>query len=307
MVLGLLYVFNSRFLSTEFDIETLKTLDYSIFYRNIHWLIIAICLLPFNWILEAKKWHVVMDRFEKITFKNCLYSILTGVTCGLITPARLGEYVGRMLIVEKKRNAQAVYSSFICSLGQNTITLSIGIMASVLLLKMSQIININLTWLWIMNAVVLVFTIGLYFNQKWLLTLLSKIKYLRKYIVGLLEHDINLGILLKVLLLSGMRYLIYTFQYIAILYFFGIENSVWYNFLSISAIFMIQSSLPLPPIMSFIARGEIAVIVFSMFMLDAYLILLATTCLWIINLIVPALLGMVIILKLNITSSFGYE
>jgi hypothetical protein len=62
-------------------------------------------------------------------------------------------------------------------------------------------------------------------------------------------------------------------------------------------VFLIQSGIPLPPFLSMLARVEIAVIIWSVFERDVMIILSATFSLWIINLLIPSLIGAIFLVK----------
>jgi len=62
------------------------------------------------------------------------------------------------------------------------------------------------------------------------------------------------------------------------------------------AVYLFQSGLPLPPIMGLVARGEIAIFLFNLFGANALSVAAATFGIWMINLILPAFVGLIIIL-----------
>jgi hypothetical protein len=68
----------------------------------------------------------------------------------------------------------------------------------------------------------------------------------------------------------------------------------------IATIFLVQASVPLPPAMGLLARSEIALFVWGFFTQDHVDILAATFSLFVINIAVPALLGLVFIVQVNI-------
>jgi len=56
-----------------------------------------------------------------------------------------------------------------------------------------------------------------------------------------------------------------------------------------------------------LARGEIALYIWQQFSNDEIAILGSTFCLFLFNLIIPAIIGAIFILKVNISKSLGYE
>jgi hypothetical protein len=105
--------------------------------------------------------------------------------------------------------------------------------------------------------------------------------------------------LLKVLGIAMCRYLIYSCQYLFLLYGFGIEMNPILGLAGIATIFLVQSSVPLPPFMALVARGELAILLWSEYGANELAVLASTFALFIINLLVPALLGGAAIVKIK--------
>ena len=91
------------------------------------------------------------------------------------------------------------------------------------------------------------------------------------------------------------------------LQFFGIQVSIINGIAGIATIFLFQTSIPLPPVMGLFVRGKIALDIWGLFSDNELGILASTFSLWILNLIVPALIGMVFIIKINVVQSLGIK
>jgi hypothetical protein len=72
----------------------------------------------------------------------------------------------------------------------------------------------------------------------------------------------------------------------------GIIIDPWIIAACIATIFLFQTFIPLPPVIGFLARGEIALLVWSPFEIDPTLILASTYTLWLINIVLPSILGL---------------
>ena len=68
-----------------------------------------------------------------------------------------------------------------------------------------------------------------------------------------------------------------------------------------------QTSIPLPPVVGLLARGPVALKVWSTFHDIPIDILSATFTLFIINLTIPAVIGAGFILQTNVMKSLGYQ
>ena len=106
--------------------------------------------------------------------------------------------------------------------------------------------------------------------------------------------------LFYILGLSLTRYTIYLGQYVLLIFFFGVTDQLIPAILGVSTLFFLQSNLPLPPALSVLARGEMAIFLWSFFTTNVIGIIAATFCLWIINLVIPAVLGGIIISQATI-------
>ncbi|MCB0684701.1 MAG: hypothetical protein KDC32_27860, partial [Saprospiraceae bacterium] len=68
-----------------------------------------------------------------------------------------------------------------------------------------------------------------------------------------------------------------------------------------------QTSVPLPPLIGLLTRGQMALLVWTPFSGSELSLLAVPFGLFVINLAVPALLGMAIIVQTNVIKSLGYE
>jgi len=276
-------------------------------------IVFVVLLMLVNLGLESLKWKVLVSKFEKTTFLNSFKTILVGVTTGIVTPAKLGEYFGRMLLLDSKNNWKAIWATFISSIAQNIATILFGIFGLTYFLRRfydieSTIIDVSF-YLGLTLVVVLLF---LYYNIDLGLRIIRRLG-LRKFADKIMSKDdsikqfANSSILNKVLIFSMLRYLVFALQYYLLLVFFGVEGDVTAVFAAITVVYLIQTSIPLPPITNIFARGEIAILVFSHFTGNEIMILSSTFSLWIINLLIPATIGMFIIFRINVVKSLGYD
>ena len=197
-------------------------------------------------------------------------------------------------------------STFVCSLAQNVMNILIGIVA---LLYLVSAFKFQADNQYLIGTQVIVIIVGLYFyfRADKLVALIKKMPWGRKWTNHLPEDRHSFKLLLSVLSLSFLRYIVYLTQFILALKYFGLDTSL-VNFMSaIGSIFLIQSSIPVPPILDLFARGEIAIVVLTMLKFDIARILMSTGLLWVINLILPALLGLILLFKVNVIKSLGYE
>lgn len=284
--------------------ETTKDSKYLLFL----WLCIA--LMPINWWLESKKWQILMSPYVIITRWQSFKSVLAGVAAGIVTPARLGEYAGRLVLNDPDLKSQVISATLLGSLAQNLCNIIVGAGFSYYFLKsLIGVTYLNgLTFLIIVSFQVILM-IYIYYNLPKVASILKKffkLSYIDKWqsqIQSLDQYSIRL--LHKVLAISAIRYLVYFMQYILILKFLGVELETKIYFQNIGSIYLIQTLIPLPAFVSVLARGELAILVWTSAGVDKVTALTATFGLWMINLIVPAILGLIIIYSTNFKKYFS--
>lgn len=281
-------------------------------WSNSIWLLLVALLTPINWGMETLKWQQLIQHFSKLNFWQTYKAILAGVTFSLFTPNRIGEYGGRILMVAPKNNWKAVIATLVGSFSQLLIILSLGLVG--LMYFGSRFMVEDLAYFKILLPVAFI-GIALmtfaFFNIEKLVPIAQKLPFYNQLKVWfrhlkVLTHY-NSHQLLNTLGLAFCRYFIYSLQYIFILHFFGIEVPFFIALAGIASIFLFQTSFPLPPVMGLFARGEVALFIWGFFSVNTVNILAATYSLFILNLSIPALLGMIFIVKINVLKSLGYE
>ena len=273
----------------------------------------VLLLMPINWVLEVLKWKQFIPEALGLSFWRLCLAIFSGVTFSLFTPNRLGDYLGRVLLVRSQANWNVFVATLAANLCQLAVLLLFGWIGLLVFIPNSWAID----WqyykvfliLTLLGTICLLFFL---FQSRALVNRLLKWSWLakykktaQKYIKVLQTYDY--GVLSRALGLAALRYIVYASQYVLMLYFVGIEINVWMAYAGIATIFLVQTSIPLPPALGLLARGEIALLVWGSFTEESILILAASYGLFIINLTLPALIGMLAILRVNILKSLGYE
>ncbi|MGB4958717.1 MAG: lysylphosphatidylglycerol synthase transmembrane domain-containing protein [Saprospiraceae bacterium] len=284
--------------------EGLPSIIEAFHYHRSQWrfayLAFMIGLMPVNWWLEAKKWQILMSPVQSISFYQASRSILAGLSVGIVTPARIGEYGGRLLTTDPSKKTEVISATFLGSIAQNLCNIIVGLGFSYFFLKSL----FDVTYVHTLTFyVVVIFQIGillyLYYNLPKVVNYLDvrwKFKYFKSLFkqLGFL-NSYTLPLLHQVLGISMVRYIIYFIQYVLMIKFLGADVA-WLDLLSnISGIYLIQTGIPLPAFLSVFARGELAVMVWSTAGIDQLNALVATFGLWMVNLILPSLVGLVVL------------
>ena len=273
---------------------------------------LAVILMPVNWGLEAKKWQLSIRQIQDISFWTALKATLTGITLASFTPNRIGEYVGRILYVEEGKRIQSISLTIVCSIAQLLITTLAGCLG-LLYLKWylyQQMASNGQDWQSLFSVILLgaaVFSVVLiivFFRISWLGKIPEKIPSLNKFLkyVKVLE-GFHTTILLRILFLSFGRYLVFIMQYSLLFSVFGVLLT-WEQTLSgISVMFLVMAIVPSFTFLTELGlRWEASIQIMEFFSFNTIGIFAASSGIWIVNLIIPALVGSLLILS---TKLFG--
>ncbi|MCW5922846.1 MAG: flippase-like domain-containing protein [Saprospiraceae bacterium] len=279
---------------------------------NAWWLIGAVGLLPFNWLAEVQKWQPLVARTEPMTRWKALQAVLAGMSFALFTPNRVGEYGARILFVRPENQWKALLANMVGSMSQYLVLLSSGILGG--LWFAGQVFAWDTSWqagLLVLSALPLAALFYLFFNIRLLLPLARRIPFLNRLPSYLRDvyflEKIERTTLTNILVWSVLRYAIYSTQYVLLLHFFGVNVGFLAGYAGVATIYLLQTVVPLPALAGLLVRGSLAVFAWSHFGANEISSLSATFVLWIINLILPALLGTFSLVSVNITKSLGYD
>ncbi len=281
-------------------------------FPNLIWLAVVVLLAPVNLAFESLKWRKLIQTFAKIGFWKTYKAILSGVTIAIFTPNRVGEYGGRILFIEPENNWKAVIATLVGSLAQLLVILSAGLLGLVYFSTHFLEFDWEVLPLVMSLGVVLVgLMVFCFFNIDLLIPVVKRLPYIhffKRYFKHLLVlKSYSSEELWAALGYAFLRFGTYSLQYFFLLKFYGIPVTLMTGLAGITTIFFVQASIPLPPVMGLLARGEIALHIWGFFSNDQVGILAATFTLFVINIAVPALLGLVFIVQINIIKSLGYE
>lgn len=268
------------------------------------WLLAALLLMPLNWLLETFKWRVLMEKVEQMSLWKSWAAVFAGATFSIFTPNRIGEYGGRILLVQQENRVKAVLATMVGSLAQMTVLLLLGgIGFLVFLVLQAKVINLSLGLWWAVLGLYLLaaaLLLLIYFRIHAVLYFLRKQKRFKKWLQQFeVLRNYQAEVLWQSLHYAFWRYLVYAFQYYALLQFFGFELSLLEAFSGIAFIFLLQTGIPLPPATGLVARGSLALYVWGFYASNDWQILATTFTLWLINMVLASCIGAVFVWKAN--------
>lgn len=268
-------------------------------------LVLALALLPLNISLEALKWRYLVKKTETISLAKALLAVLSGLTMAIFTPNRIGELGSRVFVLLPQNRTKGVFVSFLGGLATMTATVSLGIAALFVFLfyllpenqSLFQQKQIALTAAGgLLALLVLVF----YFNiqrlvkrfgeKKWLERFKTHFDFLCRY---------SKKELLVSLVLTFLRYGVYSSQFYLLFLFFGLEIEWSEAYISIALAYFVLAFLPNMVLVELGIRGSVTLFFVSMFATGSLEIVSAAVLLWVLNIALPAIAGAPLLWRLR--------
>jgi hypothetical protein len=273
--------------------QTLTLFQQSISPFALILLFVTVLLMPVNWLTEARKWQLLINKLEPISLTTSFKGILSGITLAVITPYRLGDYAGRLVVLRKAEPLQAIAVTVVGNFAQIIITVIAGLTSVwFYLFFFSHVIYYALILLFLGSVLICYLLIDLYFRINLTGNLIKRFSFYNKishYIEVLANY--THGELVTFLLLSAMRYAVFVAQYLLLLSMFGTQLQFFTGLILVGVLFILQAVIPI----ELWIRGNLVLFVFSPFTNNTLGVLSASLTLWLINLILPSIAGSVII------------
>jgi len=262
---------------------------------NISLLIIALFFTVLNYGLEAFKWQILLSPLQKVNLINAYKSILAGITISIFTPNRTGEVIGKILYLDLQEKLKAAMLNFSGSMAQMICTSLAGLWGTIIYLNYFALKDVNLPTTKVIYSIAIIcsaLAFLIYFNQQKFFLWISKKKWAQKFRISFTnQQQFKSSLQVKVLLLSLIRYLVFSTQLILLLRFCGIHASFFQLFLLCTVFFLVMWFLPSFALTELGVRGSVAVLIFQNVSNNISGALLAVVLLWIINVALPALIG----------------
>lgn len=267
-------------------------------------IVTVILLMLVNWSVEAIKWKMMMQRLEVIPFLRSLAAVFSGLTVSFFTPNRIGEYAGRIFHLRKADRIKGTLVTILENLSQLIITIIIGSVSLVIYLNKYLLVHAYI--LWVTGVLMVLFSLAVLFiflevpflDQS--LLKFKKIKKMGSYLEALSSY--KKSELLLLLALAFLRYVIFTYQFFILLEIFGIYAPYPDVILLINMVFFVMTLVPTFALTEIGVRGAVATYFLSRISPDSLAILNSSVALWLINLVVPALLGILFIFQFRFGS-----
>ncbi len=275
------------------EIETLLQTGPDIYL----WL--CLLLMPVNLLLEAKKWQILVGSAQPLTYRRAMASYLAGIAFSLVTPNRLGEYPGRMIYLKRKNTVRLISVSILGALAQMLTLFIFGTLG--LVYFNVKFYHPFAAFLLIASSIITVILgIAFWRFETWM-PVIEKIKWLRRFqIYKKLLKRFSQREQLAILCISLIRYSIYTAQYLFLLYWMNVTMPFMDGYLMSALFFWVITIIPSITLVELGERGQVGLYLFHHFSENTVGILGATVGLWCINLVLPAILGSILLIRMRL-------
>lgn len=271
------------------------------------WLVIFLMFV--NWGVETRKWQLLVHHVESFSFYKAFKSVLSGCSVTMLTPNRIGEYGGRILYVKPANRIKAISLTLVGSISQLLVTMVMGSIGLLYLRYLSH--NNNnahpvLPEFW--GDVLIYLSIGVtvvlllfYLRLGWLVRAMEKLPSLQKVVnhIRVLDEFDNEN-LLHILVLSFARYMVFVLQYILLLQVMHVNIPFVLCFWLMSVFYLVMAAAPTIGFIDLPVRVSASWVLLKWYTQNEIGVSTASLGIWLINLVVPAIIGSLLILNVKI-------
>ncbi len=264
---------------------------------------IPILLAGVNWYLETVRWQALAGKIEKISLIHAFSSVLAGQSLSFITPQSIGDYLGRILHLNQHNRSEAIGAVMFGRWIQTLVTGMFGSIGLFYVLKVefqmtstvSLLIGILFLLFW--GFILYLFLVKRNFLTDRLNSLIGEkwSRYIQ--IVGTYDKWDSL----KIIVITIGRYIIFTVQFVTIFLVFEATAVTGHLLAGITWMFLLKSIVPAINIFADLSVRELAVVYFfKLYPEKIEIIILASFFLWVINILLPTLIGLFHVYRLKL-------
>lgn len=269
MVAGCAYFLYTRWQNRPIGVETMRVLIAKI-PLCIFGLMILLSLS--SWLVESKKWQVLVGGFWELRFRESIFQNLTAQAASFITPLRAGEVVFKVLFYTKSLRKDIAGRVVVGNLVQMVITILLGCIGALYIL--SREIEASFYVLFLTPLLFLLPIVGTLWMWK-----RYDLKAIARRVLWLTTG------------LSFLRYCLFASNWLLILWTLDYEMSMLEIIMNTLAMYLFVSIIPLIPMADVPVRMTAAAMIFEGSYNYGDTIIFATVLVWIINTILPTAIG----------------
>jgi len=264
----------------------------------ISFLVLAVAFMFINSTLEAYKWFSLVSWAEPIRYRTALTSYLAGVAFSVITPNRIGEYPGRILYLGGSNTFSYINISVSGVVSQLAGMYTVGLVG---LIYYNVVTPAPLAQLALAVCLTLnIFIAIVYWRFHSWLPRMEQSRVLRRFAVyGRMLSRVPAADKRKVLAVSVLRVCVFTAQYLFLLRWMNVDIPLLPGFCLGALFFWVMAVVPSLALTELGIRGAVSLYIFGHYSPNSIGILAATTAMWVMNIVLPAILGSLLIIRMK--------
>lgn len=249
-------------------------------------------LMLINWYIESIKFRLLIASHVDLGKFQAFAAVLAGTTVSNFTPARTGDFIGRVALLPAIRPIRVVLATITANMSQLLMTYLMGLIFGLIFLLTSSRWGLLQGHWWRLILFLVLLSLAV-LAVRWILKQHSRFE---KKLPAILNKAIRIvrnyprAVLQKVLRLALLRYLTFSLQFYLLLQLVSSFGLNLYDFIKVPLAYLMQSLFPVPAVADLGVRVYVTELLYSP-ALQTEQIVFAVTALWFINLIVPSIIG----------------
>jgi len=253
-----------------------------------------------NWWLESLKFRSLLSKVETLNKWESFKSVYAGNAIGVLTPNKVGTFIGRALYLKNKGTVSVVSSTMLGNVAQLTTTALFGFFGFLIVVSSGSKLNFISasfpTYALMGSTILVILLVILFLYPSFLYNLTLRLPVINRFADKISYFKtFEKKELLLVLGYSILRYVVFALQFILLLKLLNVDMTIMSLCTFIGVLYLIVTFIP-SPFMGNLGTREAVVLLLLVNYNSTAEVLSASIILWIINIAFPALLGSLIFL-----------
>ena len=270
------------------------------------WALAALALVPLNVGLEAFRWHRLVRKLApEVPFRTSLAAVLSGYPLGLLTPGRVGDYVGRALYLRSISPGASATLTFAERIATLACCLVFGLIALPhFLFTHTEVASVAWMTVLALGIFATAFLLVLLLHPKLAKSLLETVLPFRRirHVFAVLNRFSGRDAT-ELFALSVVRYAVFSSQFVFMVHAFQADVSWLTAYTGVVLVFFAKSALPSITLGDLGIRESAAVFFLGAFGVVEAAAFNASLGIFAVNILLPAIVGLPLLPRLRLRSS----
>jgi uncharacterized membrane protein YbhN (UPF0104 family) len=279
-----------------------QLIKHNISMAHIIELCLVAALTPLNWACEALKWRTLAARVEQLSFVDAFKGVLAGLALGFLMPSNIGDAAGRVMSLQSHHKLKAIGAALLANGLQFYVSLVFGALGWLYLINFEPSLQRWYAYsLCFAMITALIFGLWLFKHRlatERYLAHFGWFRWLKPFVDVIVQY--HSSEIIKALAWALLRYAVFSLQFWLLILVFDIKLPLSMALMGIFLVFFAKTILPALNFLGDLGiREGAALYFFGFFGVNPTAVVATTLTLWLVNILLPVLAGMVWILKLR--------